>query len=213
MQDTENKEKKYIESLKEAISQGKDIMRSSFEKAHGIDHASSVAKLSVGIFQSLPNKYLEKYPDTPIELVELVAYWHDCYKAKKKEHEFKDIFIEGEESAKITSQMLKNKLTDEHLERVLDAIKSHTKPYLYFFRVNNIDPLKRVLLEADGIDGIRRERYMNGLKNAKTLGRKFGIKFFYYGFLFFYAIFPKTAYGRKAYLENAFPKGLFKKKI
>jgi len=196
----DNKLQNSFDSEDEAIELGKVWMQNSRDIIHDFGHAQRVAHNAIKVFEELRAKNEAQNLDK--NLILLASWWHDCYKATKKSPTIKDIFIEGKESAVIAERELKAYVKEERLKRVLYAIENHQKVFIFFWRLKKIDPLLMVIFEADGIDGLRRDRYFMLLQSEKLLLKRI-FHIFLHNFLrIFYFFYPKSEYFKQLYWKN-----------
>lgn len=188
---------------KDAIELGKSWMRKSIDPVHDFTHAQRVVQNSLKIYEELVESNPEMAAKLDPYLIELAGWWHDAYKSRAEKIKIVDIIKEGDKSALIVEEELNNYIKPERLERILKAIRAHPRVHKYFWRLNRIDPLLRVLLEADILDAVRKDRYLIGLKSSKNIFRKI----FYFTtnkaiLIFTKFFFKKSNYGKNVFQRN-----------
>ncbi len=192
-----------LEKEKEAIKLGKIWMRKSNEVSHGTEHASRVVQNSLKIYEELKERSPVLVEEADENLIKLVGWWHDAYKASTSKITVLDWFSEGKKSAQIAREELEDYVKPKRSEKILFAISYHPQVYFYFWRINKTAPLLRIILEADGLDGTRKDRFWISWQKNKSILDRIKNVFFYWGFIFFFGyIFPKTDYGKGVFKRN-----------
>jgi hypothetical protein len=158
-----------------AIEKGKEWMRNSVNHSHDYRHAENVAHDSLKVLESLREEGWKNSSKIDEEIVLVVAWWHDCYKALHSKEKIYVEFFEGIGSAKIVKRELEKILSGEELNQVLSAIRWHNN-FLYFLLAGRKLPLlTRVLMEADAIEAHNPKR-----KDKSNVQKK---KFVYISFV------------------------------
>ncbi len=192
-----------LKKEEEAIRLGKIWMEKSKEVSHETEHASRVVQNSLKIYEEIKEKTPGVVEDIDENLIKLVGWWHDAYKSTTDNISVVDLFLEGKRSAQLVEEELKNYMKSKRLKRVLFAITYHPQVYFYFWRIKKTDPLLRIILEADGLDGTRKDRFWIAWQTNKGIFARIRNVFFYWGFIWFYGyIFPKTDYGKSIFKRN-----------
>jgi hypothetical protein len=186
-------------------AQGKRLMHKAHDKhVHGHTHAKNVQQNCANILTELQEVEPDKYKIKDIDLmVETAAWWHDSYKRMQRHTSFYGLFHEGEEAAKIFQ---KNEFTKQlpvlEQKMIADAISIHHQPYKYLFTWKKLPPVSRILVEADGVETVKRSRIVHSIKRSQTILLKIFHIFLYCGVCAFYLIIPLTKTARKLYWEN-----------
>lgn len=155
----------------EAIELGRIWMKKSFDEVHDEKHVTMVEKHALEVFHEM-QKRKEFLDDIDENLVLLAVWWHDCYKATLCQETWDSVMNEGERSAEIAENELSSYLTKDRLDKVLTAIRYHNKPYFYMPKRRKLTKLGQILIEADCLDGYRKNRNPNS-KNRPSLGDMF----------------------------------------
>ena len=145
------------------IELGKIWMRNSLDISHDYTHVQKVEEHALQIYEEL------KPEDVTIEELKLAIWWHDSYKARCKTTSFDSIWNEGTKSIKIFEKEFKDKIPDEVLERVGRAIVSHNRAFYILFNHSKMDNLSMLLIEADQLDGLRKERVLADRKRIRNI--------------------------------------------
>jgi len=183
----------------EAIELGKVWMRKSSSARHNYEHARRVTLHALKIFDELAQKEPDLVNDIDTTLIKLTTWWHDCYKSTKPYTNINDLFTEGQKSAAIFKKEMESFLDDDRIKRIAGVISKHHLATTHFWKLKKVDPLLRILFEADGLDVIRKDRFWTGLMKNKNNFKKI-IDFILYRFsIIFYFFYPKTDYGKMAY--------------
>lgn len=143
-----------------AIEMGKRWMKMSKDDSHEYEHAEIVASISKEILQELKTKNFPGAQQLSPELVEITAWWHDCYIAQTEGETFLDIFIEGHRAAKIIKKELYGIIPKQELSQVVRAVRLHVMPgiWFYFTSTRFFTPLDICLLESDGTEAMKHDR-------------------------------------------------------
>lgn len=171
----------------EIIRLGKEIMKGSIDPVHGYSHAESVEQNALAVFHELLEKSPAQVAGIDEDLVKIAAWWHDCYKAQFNDSFLYSTFNEGKRSAEIFRQMFSDKMAMDRLEKVANAIRYHNEVWKFNFRVKKINPLLRIILEADGVETVLHTR-------TKWLLRLC--------FIVFYLLYPLSRYSKLALHKN-----------
>lgn len=155
------------ENLEKAINQGKTLMKTSKDKRHEWSHISAVEKTALAVLKELKQINYPGIESISPELVSVVVWWHDCYKASLDKFSGQSNFNEGYHSAKIAREHLSDLLSEGDLNKVCEAIRYHAGIDLapYFWRARSKSVLHKILIEADAYDMIRVERIYEGYDN------------------------------------------------
>ena len=89
-----------------AISMGKERMRKSLDSFHNYQHALTVEMISLKVYNEFKRKKLPGIEIANTELIRVIAWWHDCYKATLPKFSVKANFQEGPESTAIIRKEL-----------------------------------------------------------------------------------------------------------
>lgn len=149
-------------------------MRRSHDERHEWTHITTVEKTALAVYDELKDKNHPGIDHISPELVSVVVWWHDCYKASLKEFSIRANFNEGYYSAKIARKELSGLLSKEDLDMVCEAIRYHAGMDLapYFWRSRSKSVLHKILIEADAYDMVRLDRVYDGFdKNTPLLER------------------------------------------
>ncbi|HVX92708.1 MAG TPA: hypothetical protein VHA74_01180 [Candidatus Dojkabacteria bacterium] len=179
-----------------AIELGKIWMRNSLNKGHDYEHASAVEKHGLAIYKSLKEDGRLK-PNIDEELVSLVAWWHDSYKARLKYPTIKALIFEGYESEKIVEKELKNYLSKDRLAIIKDAIRYHNHPWIYFVLTNKFNQLRQILLEADNIEVFSEKRLDRSFPDVNSIVVRAIFKLFCFDIIFWFKVLPVSRYTKQ----------------
>lgn len=193
-------QKNYL-SDQQIIEAGKRWMKESKDPCHDYEHAETVEKHSIQILKEYQSKNNPQFADTDENLVRIAAWWHDCYKATQSKSSFYSVFNEGVEAAKIFRMEFEGKMERSRLKLVAEAIEGHNKVWKFRFKINKINPVLRVLLEADGVETIVSERAAKQTAKDSLLYKVFSF-FVKYGLICFYLVYPFSAYAKAVFHSN-----------
>ncbi len=150
-------------STTRAIELGKIWMKNSHDPSHDYEHALLVEQHALRIYEELKPEGVTE------DEVSLACWWHDCYKARCKGMNLYDMWAEGTEARKIFEKELASLIPAKDIKSVGEAIENHNRGIFLFFHRTFFDPLSMILIEADQIDGLRKDRNEKGRKNVRNL--------------------------------------------
>ncbi|MFH0801764.1 MAG: HD domain-containing protein [bacterium] len=161
-----------------AIELGREWMKKSLDSGHDYTHVCNVEEYALCSYLSLRDG--GRIPDGLIDenLVRIAALWHDAFKATQGRPSLYNCLVEGIESSRIIRKQLKEFLSEERLNLVLDAVTFHNIPWLYPFRFlypARLTMLGLILVEGDSLDSFNSKRFRvqwrehPGLFNRTTL--------------------------------------------
>lgn len=145
--------------MKQALVKAKKIMGESSEPSHDLKHAQEVEKHALEI--------AKEFGYTDLALVSMVSWWHDVYKASKKDLNIIDALTEGQRCAQMARNELEGVLEDEKLSELVLAIQKHDSYLWQLLKRGNMPVLTQILIEADGIDRLRKSLDKELLKDPK----------------------------------------------
>lgn len=186
----------------EAIELGKIWMKRSRSVGHGFEHAQQVSIHMLNIYEELKESNPKYVKDIDNNLIELAAWWHDCYKATILSSSIKDMFLEGNKSAEIFEIQTKKFIKKIRRKRVQDVIKVHNLNFLQMIKGRKIDPLLRIIYEADGLEAISKKRYVNIMKKRMGILKKLFIILLHNYLIFYIGVMKKSEYGKNVYKKQ-----------
>lgn len=189
-----------------AIQLGQEWMKKSVDPVHDYYHAKNVEYHGIKIYESLKRNGTKFHKLIDEDLVSVIAWWHDCYKATRADKSFVKDVKEGVESAKIVEKELKEYLLPEEMMLVLEAIKIHNNPFVTFIKGRKYGGLMQILMEADAIDGKNPERRKKNFENVFSV-----IDIGYYLFFDFVISILQLFYVKSKYTKDILRNGFLGK--
>lgn len=157
--------------MEKALQIAKDHMEVSNDLAHNSHHAQEVEKHALEI--------AKEFGYTDLALISVVAWWHDVYKAGKGHLNLIDAYTEGERCAQMARNELEGVLEEEKLAELVFAVRKHDSYFWQLLNRGKMPVLAQILIEADGIDRLRKSRDKRILKNQKNLLYRLNRTFWY----------------------------------
>lgn len=199
--DTKKETQNNYLSDQQIINIGKQNMRESKDPTHDYTHAETVEKHCLNIIAEYKAKQNPQFAQVDENLLRIAAWWHDCYKATQAKPTFHALFNEGDEAEKIFTKELSGKMDPTRLAIVAEAIKGHNKVWKFRFNLTRINPVLRILLEADGVETFSKRPNITEISKGPFFYRLFST-ILRYCLITFYYLYPFSQYTRETFYKN-----------
>ncbi|MEA3357162.1 MAG: HD domain-containing protein [Patescibacteria group bacterium] len=150
----------YKQRLDQAIVLGKEHMKESVDPMHNYTHAKNVCNMGLKIYEELKRNHEPGILKINKELVEIAAWWHDCFKATQNKPSLMNEIFEGPRSSELVRKKLGPYLNKTDMKIVTDAITNHSGfgTLIYLLRPRSFSPLFKILIESDAYDILNIDR-------------------------------------------------------